>query len=137
MFDACTGRRPPSVPPTRPTVDDLDELLPLSSRTFFVLLTLHRAPLHGYGIRKAVLERSEGRVELDPGGLYRLVSRLEDRGWLERSDPPAGQDDVDPRRKYYSLTADGRVVLAAEARRVRELAASLDPVELAGEGSAS
>lgn len=95
--------------------------LPLKPRTFHLLLTLSEGPQHGYGIKAAVLERTAGRLALDPGGLYRLIARLRDDGLLEPTDPPADADSDDPRRRYYRLTALGRSVLAAEARRLTEL----------------
>ena len=45
-------------------------------RSFLVLLALHRAPSHGYAIKKSVLELSGGTLDLEPGGLYRLIGRL-------------------------------------------------------------
>ena len=103
--------------------DSLPEsrFLPLKPNVFMVLLALQEGPSHGYGIRKEVLERSEGTVELDPSGLYRLIARLESDGLLRasRARPPEEQDDE--RRNYYELTPVGRRVLAAEARRLARL----------------
>jgi DNA-binding PadR family transcriptional regulator len=95
---------------------------------FFVMLALHGEPLHGYGIKKEVAERTKGAVDLDAGGLYRLIARLEERGWVEPSDAdPTG----DGRRKYYELTEAGRAVLAAEARRLADLVRQPDVLALA------
>ena len=56
--------------------------------------------------------------EVSPGTLYPLLARMESHGWLRsRADPDAG-----PRaRKEYTLTRDGRAVLALLRRQVDEL----------------
>lgn len=110
---------------------DREDALPLPPHMFLVLLVLHSGPKHGYGIKKAVADRSGGSVDLDAGGLYRLIARLEERGWAEPADPVDA--DADARRKYYALTETGRAVLAAEARRVSALASQPDVVALASE----
>ena len=59
---------------------------PLREPTFFVLTALLPAPLHGYGIIKAVEEMSDGRVRLRAGTLYAALERLEKRR-LRRARP--------------------------------------------------
>lgn len=108
-----------------------DEGSPLPPHMFLVLLVLSTGPLHGYGIKKAVSERSDGGIDLDAGGLYRLIARFEERGWVTPSE--TAPEGADGRRKYYALTADGRGVLAAEARRMAALAAAPDVAALAAE----
>ena len=109
--------------------------VPLPPHMFLVLLVLNGRPAHGYGIKKAVSDRSGGAVDLDAGGLYRLIARLEERGWAVPTTPTDTVGD-DSRRKYYTLTDAGREVLAAEARRVSALAREPDVVALAGERAA-
>ncbi len=88
---------------------------------FWVLLVLNTGPTHGYGIKKAVAERSSGAIDLDAGGLYRLIARLEERGWASLAPAPA-KGGADARRKYYALTDLGREALSAEARRISAVA---------------
>jgi DNA-binding MarR family transcriptional regulator len=57
---------------------------------------------------------------MDPGGLYRLIARLERDGLLRRAEAPA--DETDERRQYVDITGWGRRVLVAEARRISGLA---------------
>ena len=102
---------------------------PLPPHMFLVLLALNAGPSHGYGIKKAVAERSDGSVDLDAGGLYRLIARLEEWGWAETVDAP--EADADPRRKYYALTTGGQAILRREARRVASLARDPDVAALA------
>jgi DNA-binding PadR family transcriptional regulator len=100
---------------------DPQDVLPLKPKPFLLLLTLLEAgPLHGYAIKKELQERSGGTVRMDPGGLYRLIARLERDGLVRPAPRPA--DDPDERRQYVAITEWGRSVLAAEARRIAELA---------------
>ena len=65
------------MPRQRTPEDDL----PLKPKPFLLLLTLQEGgPMHGYAIKKAMRERSEGAVSIDPGGLYRLIARLQREG---------------------------------------------------------
>jgi DNA-binding PadR family transcriptional regulator len=114
-----------------PLKPDTFSFLPLKPRTFHVLLVLGDGPQHGYGIKMRVKEQTTGRIELEPGGLYRLIARLEQDGLVERSDPPADAPSTDPRRRYYELTPLGRTVLAEEAKRLTRLAALPEVVAMA------
>jgi DNA-binding PadR family transcriptional regulator len=99
----------------------LDDLLPLPPHTFLLLLVLRKRVLHGYGIKKEILARSDGRIDLDPGGLYRLIARMEARG-VVRVAPASTAESPDTRRGVsYTLTAAGEKLLAAEARRLSAL----------------
>lgn len=100
---------------------DPQSALPLKPKPFLLLLVLEDAgPLHGYAIKKEIAARSEGAVTMDPGGLYRLVGRLERDGLVRRVPPP--DDETDERRQYLEITDWGRRVLAAEAHRIAGLA---------------
>ena len=84
-----------------------ESFLPLQPYEFQVLMVLTESDSHGYGIRRATLERTNGQLRLDPGVLYRTLRRLKDAGLLRdsRSRPAADLDDQ--RRKYYALTELG------------------------------
>lgn len=101
--------------------DESGDFLPLKPKVFMVLLALREGPGHGYGIRKEVLDRSDGAVELDPGGLYRLIARLESDGLIRPSDERPPEPEDDERRNYYELTILGERVVCAEARRLARL----------------
>jgi DNA-binding PadR family transcriptional regulator len=94
-------------------------MLPLKPADFHILMVLLEENLHGYGIMKAVEEQTGGKVVLEVGSLYRLLGRLLDEGLLKAAPAPA--EETDDRRKYYAITARGREVLAAEARRLSEV----------------
>lgn len=92
--------------------------LPLTPIAFDILLTLLDGEAHGYAIMRAVEERSGGERSLHAGTLYRALSRLVDAGLIaELADAP--DEEVDGRRRYYRVTAEGRKAAAAEARRLQ------------------
>jgi DNA-binding PadR family transcriptional regulator len=109
-----------------------DDLLPLAPTTFLVLLVLRGRAMHGYGIKKEVRTRSDGMIDLDPGGLYRTIARLEARGIVKPVRAPADAPDDERRRLFYTLTAAGERVLAAEARRLALLVASPEVAAIIG-----
>lgn len=115
---------------------DIHELLPLTPVAFEILLSLSGEERHGYAIMRAVEERTAGATSLHAGTLYRALARLVESGFIEemeeRPDP-----DGDERRRYYRLTALGRKVAAAEARRLEsQVGAARDFGLIRGEGPA-
>ena len=95
--------------------------LPLTPLAFQVLLALADSERHGYGIIREVDERTDGLIRLRTGTLYTLLQRLLDEDLIETSNARPDPEDDDDRRKYYKLSALGRDVLAAEARRLESL----------------
>ena len=51
-----------------------------------ILLALSERDRHGYGLMKEVERQSDGRVVLELGSLYRLISRLERDGMIQSLD---------------------------------------------------
>lgn len=96
--------------------------LPLKPPLFEILLTLGEGRLHGYGIIRALRERSTGARRIETGPLYRHLKRLLDDGLIEELDqPPSGTPDDQRRTAYYALSALGRAVVRAEGARLAEL----------------
>ena len=91
-----------------------------------ILLVLTDGALHGYGIVKEIESRSDGRIRLEPGNLYRYVRRLVEGGMVERAGRKASAEASDERRRYYRVTPFGRRVLAADAMRMRTLVAAAE-----------
>jgi DNA-binding PadR family transcriptional regulator len=90
----------------------------MSDLEFHVLLSLGDGPSHGYAIGKAVEEESGGRLDPTTGALYQVLRRLSDEGLIAATPTPK---DTDPRRRYFSLTLQGRKAAAAEAVRLDAL----------------
>ena len=97
--------------------ESIDVLLPLNTRVFYVLLALAEEERHGYAISKAVEALTAGKIRLTPGTLYPVIHQMLADEWIA----PAGDDDDDSRRRRYKLTARGRRIAQAEARRLDEL----------------
>jgi DNA-binding PadR family transcriptional regulator len=100
---------------------EIDSLLPLPTATFHILLALAGDDLHGYAIMQEVAARTNDTVRLSAGTLYRSIQRMLEQGLIEelRERPVPELDDE--RRRYYRLTAFGRNVASAEARRLAAL----------------
>lgn len=98
-----------------------ETLLPLKPVELEMLLVLHDGELHGYGLAKAIEERTAGRMRLEPANLYRRVRRLEALGLVEAVSPAQAGEAGDDRRRNFRITDHGRAVLSAEARRLRDV----------------
>lgn len=86
----------------------LDRELKKGSAELIILSIVEARPRHGYEISKLIESRSEGQLKFHVASLYPLLYRLEERGWLHgRWVEKAGGR----RRRFYSLTAEGRRVL--------------------------
>jgi DNA-binding PadR family transcriptional regulator len=99
----------------------LGRLLPLPPAMFQMLLALARGERHGYALKREILERTNGRVNLGSGALYGSISRMLDEGLIEESEERPDPHLDDSRRRYYRITCFGRRVAQAEADRMREL----------------
>lgn len=89
----------------------LDRELKKGSAELIVLSIVESRPSHGYEIGKLIETRSSGELRFHVASLYPLLYRLEERGWLEgRWIEKAGER----RRRFYTLTADGRSELARQ-----------------------
>jgi PadR family transcriptional regulator, regulatory protein PadR len=89
---------------------------------YHVLLALSSGPMHGYAIKDTIAEDSGGTQAPLAGTLYRVIARLMTEG-LVRETNGAG-DVVHPghARRYYTLSAAGRRVLADQARQLKDAA---------------
>lgn len=104
-----------------PSRSRVERLLPLKPAFYLILLALADSDCHGYAIKKDVLRRTEGRVTLGPGTLYRSIRQLEDLGLIAETN--ARPDPVldDERRRYFRITPMGRRVVTAETERLSQL----------------
>lgn len=81
------------------------------SAELLVLSCLEGRARHGYDIARRIELRSKGAVRFHAASLYPLLYRLERQGWIDgRWVEKAGQR----RRRMYTLTPEGRTVLAAQ-----------------------
>jgi DNA-binding PadR family transcriptional regulator len=107
-----------------------ESLLPLSPAAFHILLALVDGERHGYGIMQEIAHRSDRKVNLGPGTLYRSIRRLLADGLIAESDERPVPELDDARRHYYRITLFGRRVAVAEAQRLADLVRSAELKQL-------
>src|SRR2546425_4682179 len=89
----------------------LDRELKKGSAELIILSIVEARARHGYEIGKLIETRSAGQLKFHVASLYPLLYRLEERGWLQgRWVKKPGER----RRRFYSLTAEGRRVLTRQ-----------------------
>ena len=76
-----------------------------------VLAAVSDQARYGYELVERIAEITEGAIEIRPGNLYRVLSRLVDAGFVSELAPPR---DVDERRRYFRATANGRRAAATQ-----------------------
>lgn len=87
-----------------------------------ILRTLEAEALHGYGIGKALRDRSAGVLGIEEGALYPALHRLERRGLLEAA---WGRTETGRRAKFYRPTVEGLEHLASERARWNEFSGAV------------
>src|SRR3954469_11136074 len=82
-----------------------------------VLAFLEDQPRHGYELTQLIEERSRGALTFNFASLYATLYKLEERKWIQGCwVEKSGQR----RRRYYTMTAEGRRVLEAQRREWRQ-----------------
>jgi DNA-binding PadR family transcriptional regulator len=99
----------------------VEELLPLQSSTFYILMALGDGERHGYAIIQEIAERTAGGVRLSAGTLYRSIQRMLEQGLIVESRKRPAPEEDDERRRYYAITPFGSSVARAELRRLNGL----------------
>lgn len=84
---------------------------PMTEAMFYILLALLH-PGHGYGMMQRIRELSGGRLEMGPGTLYGVLTRMKKEGLIVLN----GEQE---RRKNYAITDAGRRALRQEYRRLQ------------------
>ena len=91
----------------------LERELKKGSAELLILSLLDARPRHGYDLSKLIEARSRGELTFHVDSLYPLLYRLEERGWIKgRWVEKAGER----RRRFYTVTPDGRRVLAQQRK---------------------
>jgi DNA-binding PadR family transcriptional regulator len=99
----------------------IDELLPLPSTVFHILLSLADQDRHGYDIMQEVEAMTQGQIRMGPGTLYGAIKRMLAAGLIVESDERPDPEYDDERRRYYRLTLLGQRALRAETKRLSHL----------------
>lgn len=85
------------------------ELTPVETVT---LAALADAPRYGYELVQRIAEMTDGKIEVRPGNLYRVIERLIERGYV--NEVTHAGTATDERRRYFRATAAGMRVAADE-----------------------
>jgi len=104
-----------------PKIADIDSYLPVSLPVFHMLLSLSEGERHGYALKRAILQRTGGKLNLGSGALYGSINKMLEEGFIEESEERPDSHLDDERRRYYRITSLGRRVVAAETIRLRAL----------------
>jgi DNA-binding PadR family transcriptional regulator len=91
---------------------------PLAPAAFLILLALASGDKHGYAIMQEARQLSDQTVQIGPATLYTTIQRLLDS---DRIREVPGPEKGDSRRRYYRLTAVGKVALHSEIARMEAL----------------
>jgi len=86
-----------------------------------MLLALCQGERHGYALKREVLRRTNGKLNLGAGALYGSIARMVEQGLVEESETRPDLHLDDERRRYYRITPLGRRVAQAEMLRMRDL----------------
>lgn len=90
--------------------------------TYQILLTLADGDRHGYAIIKEIEERSGPTAAPSTGALYLALQRMEGEGLI--AEAPRPSHDEDARRRYYTISDEGRELAEAESCRLEDLVAA-------------
>ena len=103
----------------------IDKDLIAASATPLVLSILTEGESYGYAILKRVRVLSAGDLEWTDGMLYPLLHRLVRLGYVttEWRTPPEAR-----RRRYYTITDEGRAALADQQRQWATVTRALNDV---------
>jgi len=97
------------------------EHLPLAPAVFHILLSLGEGERHGYALKREIAKRTNGKLNLGQGQLYGSINKMLELRLIEESDERPDPHLDDERRRYYRITDFGRLVVQAEAARMRAL----------------
>ena len=103
----------------------IDKDLVAASSTPFVLAILAEGESYGYAMLKRVRALSAGELQWTDGMLYPILHRLDRLGYVttEWRTPPEGR-----RRRYYTITDEGRTALAEQQRQWATVTRALNDV---------
>jgi DNA-binding PadR family transcriptional regulator len=88
-------------------------LSPMSETAYYILLSLLNER-HGYGIMQHVANITGNRINLGAGTVYGTLGKFEKAKFIVIS-------KEEEKRKYYTITYEGKEILNKEILRIKEL----------------
>jgi PadR family transcriptional regulator, regulatory protein PadR len=92
------------------------------SLKFIILSLLVEQDEYGYSLAQKIRDRSNDLVKAGEGSLYPALYKLESEGFISSY----WDESVKPKRKYYTITDDGRKLLATERPKIQQFAQIMD-----------
>ena len=102
----------------------IDKTLVSGSAGMLVLRLLTEQDMYGYQITEQLATRSKNIFEMKSGTLYPLLHSLEQKGFITAYE----QTENGRMRRYYSITADGRIQLEEKAEEWSVFRTAVDVV---------
>jgi PadR family transcriptional regulator len=97
--------------------------IPPGTLEMLVLKTLARGgELHGFEIAEAILQTSQGVLQVEEGSLYPALQRMLIKDWVSGE---WGRTEENRRARYYRLTPAGRRQLDREVEAYQRIAAAI------------
>ena len=90
-----------------------------------VLKVIALQPMHGWAIAQRIRQMSGDVLQVGQGALYPCLHKLEQNGWISAE---WAVSENNRRAKYYSLTRDGRRVLAQESAQWERLSEAISMI---------
>src|SRR5210317_2147310 len=100
---------------------DTPELLK-GTLDLLILKTLESGSLHGYGIARALEQKTGQALQIEEGSLYPALYRMTNRGWI---DFEWGPSDSKRKKKSYRLTANVKKLLRIKQTQWTEFIAAV------------
>jgi len=100
---------------------DTPELLK-GTLDLLILKTLDGGALHGYGIARALEEKTGRALQIEEGSLYPALYRMTNRGWI---DFEWGLSASNRKKKSYRLTSKGKKLLREKQTQWSEFTAAV------------
>ncbi len=102
-----TVSRPRTVPKVAPDFTSRsywNGTIKMSLSKFFILCVLHKRPMHGYDVARAVEQTTNGCCSPTEGTIYPVLREFEEGGYVtSEAEVVSGRE-----RKVYTLTDKGR-----------------------------
>jgi PadR family transcriptional regulator PadR len=90
-----------------------------------ILKIIALEPMHGWAIAQRIRQMSGDVLQVGQGALYPALHKLEQNGWISAE---WAVSENNRRAKYYTLTKDGRKVLAQESAQWERLSGAISMI---------
>src|SRR5688500_13816741 len=87
-----------------------------------ILKVIALEPLHGWAIAQRISQMSKDVLQVGQGSLYPALHKLEQQGWIEAE---WRESENNRRAKYYTLTREGKKMMAREAAQWERLSTAI------------